>query len=169
MMNIAAIFAGSWPLLRIYRHFRQHIESIAALCTVALIVWQRAAITSRFATAVWSLKDFYSAAFAWTSIQAGFSFGAYAFFLSRTEPFLQAISGSPMFMELRAYVRRTLYMTMALSGAIVPLLVATPKIEAGSYFKAGFLLFSAFSVALVYTVFCLLKVIRVFGKLEAPR
>ena len=147
---------------------RANLERLATIAALGLIVWQREAITGNFASNAWSLPNFYAAAFNWSAIQVGFLFGAYAFFLSRSEPFIQAVAGSEPFMQLRHYVKRTLYLTFLIAAASVPLLVSPPAMKAGAYGLA-FAIFTLFSCALVYSVFCMLKVIRVFGKLERPR
>jgi hypothetical protein len=147
---------------------RRNLERIATALTLLVVAWQRATITTEFAAAHWSLSNFYGAVFNWSAIQAGFLFGAYAFFLSRTEPFIQAVSESHPFEQLRVYVKRTLYMTMGLAAVTAIILVATPAMTAEQY-DFAFLLFCAVSCALTYTVFSMFKVIRVFGKLERSR
>jgi hypothetical protein len=151
-----------------YRFVRRNLERIATSATLLLIVWQRAAITANFAGGDWSLSNFYSAVFNWSAIQVGFLFGAYAFFLSRSEPFIQAVAASDHFTQLRIYVKRTMYLTMALAALTAALLVDTPAMVAGR-FSLGFGVFAVVSCVLIYTLFCMLKVIRVFGKLERPR
>lgn len=144
---------------------RANLDWLAAsLAGASLYIW-RAEIAGPFAAKEWDLAGFYSAAFDWSSIQAAFLFGVYAFFLSRSEPFIQAIAPSPAFKMLRRYVVRTLYLTMALSVVSLPLLVAPPAMDAtGNGF--GFAVFWGLSVLLTYTFFCFIKVIRVFGKIE---
>ena len=143
---------------------RRNLERIATATTLIIIAWQRTAITSEFAAAHWSLPNFYGAVFNWSAIQAGFLFGAYAFFLSRSEPFIRAVSESHPFEELRVYVKRTLYLTMALAAVTAAFLVDTPSMTSERY-DFAFLLFTVVACALTYTVFSMFKVIRVFGKL----
>lgn len=168
MTSIAGSSVALPELPDLYRFIRRNLERIATVATLALVVWQREAITTNFASQAWSLSSFYEAAFNWSAIQVGFLFGAYAFFLSRSEPFIQAVAGSEPFMLLRQYVKRTLYLTFVIAGTSVPLLVSPPVMRAGEY-GVSFGVFTLFSCALAYAVFCMLKVIRVFGKLERPR
>src|SRR5690554_950400 len=85
----------------------------ATFMGATLFNW-RAPVAAAFASKEWDLGAFYAAVFNWGSIQGAFLFGVYAFFLSRSEPFIQAIAPSPAFKELRRYVVRTLYLSMAL-------------------------------------------------------
>lgn len=152
-----------------YRLLRRNLEGIAVGAMIGVLFWKKSEITTNFSNGSWSLEGFYGAVFNWSSIQAGFLFGAYAFFLSRSEPFIQAVAASAPFMELRTYVRRTLYLTLILAAASVPMLIAPPKMNKDAYLHSGFIIFGAFSIVLTYTIFCMLKVVRVFGKLERPR
>lgn len=136
----------------------------AALAAATLYIW-RAPIAASFAPGQWDLGAFYSAVFDWASIQAAFLFGVYAFFLSRSEPFIQAIAPSPAFKLLRQYVVRTLYLSISLSVLSLPFLIS-PVAMSGDGNDLGFGIFWALSVLLTYTFFCFLKVIRVFGKIE---
>jgi hypothetical protein len=159
----------SLTLIDVYRFVRRNSERLGTLASLAAVVYWRAPITQRFSSGAWNVEAFYSAVFDWSSIQAAFLFGVYAFFLSRSEPFIQAISESAVFGELRGYVRSTLYLTLLLSVVSLPLLVLPPKMESGEYLNAGFIAFAGLGTALVYTFLCFLKVIRVFGKIESVR
>jgi len=121
-------------------------------------------IVEKFQNKSWDIGAYYSAIFDWSSIQAAFLFGVYAFFLSRSEPFLQAIGGTPVFKQLRQYVVRSLYLSLTLSVLTLPVLVSPPEMKSGNLI--GFIVFWFLSTLLTYTFFCFLKVVRVFGKIE---
>ena len=131
---------------------------------VAGFVWRDEIIT-KFASKSWELGAYLSAVFNWSSLQGAFLFGVYAFFLSRSEPFIQAIAPSPAFKLLRQYVLRTLYLSMVLSAMVLPMLVAPASMKVGEVgFSFGHVWLA--TVLLTYTVLCFLKVVRVFGKIE---
>jgi hypothetical protein len=145
-----------WPRIRAW------IEPAAAVLAATAVAWWRPEISANFESGGWSLSSFYGAVFDWASVQSALLFGVYAFFLSRSEPFIQAIAGSVAFQQLRRYVIRTLYLTLGLTVAALPVLIAPPAIKG----DIGYLVFAAFMVGLTYTFFCFLKVVRVFGKIE---
>jgi hypothetical protein len=130
-----------------------------------MAAYWRLPIVEQFATEAWDLGAFYSAVFDWASIQAAFLFGVYAFFLSRSEPFIQAIAGSQGFKLLRKYVVRTLYLSMALSVIALPMVVS-PLVPDEGEIGPAFVILWLNAVLLTYTFLCFLKVIRVFGKIE---
>lgn len=149
----------------ILKWLRANLEWLGALVAIALLAIFRFEVSKAFASKAWDLGAFYSAAFDWSSIQAAFLFGVYAFFLSRSEPFIQAIAGSQAFRLLRRYVVRTFYLSMALSVVSLPMVVGTASMSA-TEISWPYLYFSAITCLLVYTFLCLIKVIRVFGKIE---
>lgn len=162
MTSIADTSAGLPALGDAWRLVRRWLEPLAAVAALGAVMWWRPQIAESFARGDWSLDSFYSAVFDWASVQSALLFGVYAFFLSRSEPFLQAIAESAAFLRLRRYVIRTLYLTLGLTVLALPVLVAPPSISSGW----GYLVFTGFSVSLTYTFFCFLKVVRVFGKIE---
>lgn len=168
MTSIANTSAELPELRDIWFFLRRHLEVFGAVGTLALVVWKQPAIAANFSGSdpAWNIGAYYSAIFGWASIQGAFLFGVYAFFLSRSEPFIQAIADSAPFLQLRRYVIRTLYLTLVLTVAALPMLVAPLPLTGNG---VGYLFFSLFSVATAYTFFCFLKVIRVFGKIERPR
>ena len=152
-------------LPKIGRWFRARFELMGALSAGAAIFSWREEIVAKFASKAWDLGAYYSAIFDWSSIQAAFLFGVYAFFLSRSEPFIQAIAGSTGFKLLGRYVVRTLYLSMALTVVALPMLVS--PLDAGTSWKsAGFVMMWFQSTLLAYTFLCFVKVVRVFGKIE---
>lgn len=163
-----SIAATSVPLpgwRDLWRVARANLDWLAAsAASVTLYIW-RDPLSQGFASKRWDLGAYYSALFDWSSVQAAFLFGVYAFFLSRSEPFIQAIAGSSAFRDLRLYVVRTLYLSMSLSVLSLPSLVAPVAIEKGGS-GVGYAIFLGLSALLTYTFFCFLKVIRVFGKIE---
>lgn len=169
MSSIAGISVVSLTPAEWCRLARRNLERIAAVVTMAAIVWARASITESFASQAWNIDNFYSAVFNWASVQGAFLFGFYAFFLARSEPFIQAVAASPVFEELRDYVRKIMYLTLFLTAAVLPATIAIPKMAAYDYLSPAFLSFACFATALSYTFFAFLKVIRVFGKLERAR
>ena len=162
MTSIADTSVELPELADMWVRVRRWLEPLAAVAAAGVVVWWRPQIAANFASEAWSLSSFYSAVFDWASVQGALLFGVYAFFLSRSEPFLQAIAESAPFQQLRRYVVRTLYLTLGLTVLSLPILVAPPSITSA----AGYLVFSVFAVALTYTFFCFLKVVRVFGKIE---
>jgi hypothetical protein len=116
----------------------------SANLTVGLIIKERAYVTASFASGRWDMPAFYAAVFDWSSIQAAFLFSVFAFFLSRSEPFIQAISNTVPFRALRAYVLKSLILSLGLTLASLPLLISTPVVVSGNYINLGFLLLSVF-------------------------
>jgi len=165
MSNTAVISVNLPEWRNLWRPVRNRLEWIASTVAGVLIVWQQQAIAANFNSKDWDLGAFYSAVFDWSSIQGAFIFGVYAFFLSRSEPFIQAISSSRAFKMLRRYVVRTLYLTLILTVISLPMVVS-PLAMNGGRLSAGFIVFTFQSTLAVYTFFCFLKVIRVFGKIE---
>lgn len=149
----------------LYLTARSNLEWIAAALVAGTLTNWRGLVGARFASNEWSVGDFYSAVFDWSSIQAAFLFGVYAFFLSRSEPFIQAIAGSQPFRQLREYVVRTLYLSMTLTVLSLPFLIAAPPISPDGN-GLGYVVFCGLSSLLTFTFFSFLKVIRVFGKIE---
>lgn len=148
--------AGLW--------LRANLEVLSGVAVgLAAFLW-RQPIAEKFTSKAWDIGAFYSAVFDWSSIQAAFLFGVYAFFLSRSEPFIQAIAGSSAFKMLRRYVVRTLYLSMALTVISLPMVVSPLGVESGN--TLGFAVLWVIMVLLTYTFLCFLKVIRVFGKIE---
>lgn len=165
MRSIGSIFVNLPAWRDLWIAGRSNLEWIATgLCGATMLNW-RVEIAQRFASKEWDAGAFCAAVFDWSSIQAAFLFGIYAFFLSRSEPFIQAIAGSPAFKSLRRYVVRTLYLSMMLTIASLPFLIATPVVQAdaGGF---GFFIMWILSVLFIFTFFSFLKVIRVFGKIE---
>ena len=165
MSSIATTLQGRVVAFDAYRLLRRNLEKIAASSVLVAALWWRPEASQNFASGRWNIGAFYSAVFDWSSIQAAFLFGVYAFFLSRSEPFIKAIEASPVFQDLRRYIVRALFLTLALTVFSLPLLVA-PLAITGGVWDWGYYVFAAFTVVLVYTFFCFLKVIRVFGKID---
>jgi hypothetical protein len=161
MISTERTFAGFPALADVYKLLRRNLPQLAAGTVAAALLWWHPEISEEFRSGRWKADAFYEAVFDWSSIQAAFLFGIYAFFLSRSEPFIKAISETQPFQQLRSYVLRTLRLTMALSVISLPALVATPAAEG-----AGYALITAMTAALTYTFFSFLKVVRVFGKIE---
>lgn len=162
MQDTGTIFVPLPEKRDLIKAARANLEWIAAGLGGATILNWRDVIIENFTSKTWNLGAYLSAIFDWSSIQAAFIFGVYAFFLSRSEPFLQAISGTPAFASLRRYVLRTLYLSMALTVGSLPLLVGTPDVKSSIGFVAVWFL----TVLLIFTFFSFLKVIRVFGKID---
>lgn len=165
MLNTAPISVQPLALSGLGKAARAHAEWFAA-AGVAIALWvYRVPIATEFASDRWSAEAFFGAVFDWSSIQAALLFGVYAFFLSRSEPFLQAIAGTPAFRELRNYLLRTLRLSMALTLCSLPMVIATPTIDrsGGGW---GYMLAAGFAVVTTFTFFSFLKVIRVFGKID---
>jgi hypothetical protein len=152
-------------LPKIGRWFRTWFEVLGAATAGLLVFIWRDDIVAQFANETWNLGAYYSAIFDWSSIQAAFLFGVYAFFLSRSEPFIQAIAGSGAFKLLRRYVVRTLYLSMSLTVAALPMVVSPLQMGA-DWVSLGFAIAWFQTTLLVYTFLCFVKVIRVFGKIE---
>jgi hypothetical protein len=167
MISIAITSKGNMGLNAIYFWLRRNMEWLTTLGVGGVIVRNREWIGSQFANEVWKIDAFYSAVFDWSSIQAAFLFSVYAFFLSRSEPFIKAIATTSSFRALRSYVLRTLALAMGLTVLSLPLVVAPMGIKSGSPCDIGFVIFCLTMLALSYTFMCFVKVIRVFGKLEA--
>ncbi len=165
-MNIAITSEGSPVVLNVYRFLRRNLESIVPLGVGAILIWQQPSISANFISKDWDIDAFYSAVFDWSSIQAAFLFSVYAFFLSRSEPFIQAIAKTQPFTELRRYVLRALSLSILLSLISLPLLVSAPDFEQNYRTDFGFIAFSGILVFLTFTFMCFVKVIRVFHKLE---
>lgn len=146
----------------LYISARKNLDWLAGAVALFQTIFWRELITQGFASKQWNLDAFYSAAFDWSSIQAAFLFGVYAFFLSSSEPFLKAVASSPFFPDLRKYVARTLYLSMSVTVLSLPMLVAPPDIES----TIGYAAFAGLLALIVYTFFCFLRVIRVFRKIE---
>lgn len=166
MVSIAITFDGSPVRREIYRWLRRNLEWLIGLGVATLIFLQRHEIAAQFSSKAWKIEAFYAAVFDWSSIQSAFLFSIYAFFLSRSEPFIQAIAKTQPFRELRSYILRALSFTMVLTLFSLPLLVTPPDIAVAAVNDVGFMLFSVTMVALAYTFMCFVKVIRVFRKLE---
>ena len=161
-IGLTSVNLPAWRDARLW--LRANAEWLGTLATGAIAAIWRHDIAAQFAADAWDLGAFYSAIFDWSSIQAAFLFGVYAFFLSRSEPFIQAIAGSEGFRLLRRYVVRTLYLSMTLSVAALPMVVAPIAFSGGN--EIGFVVLWSLAMLLVYTFLCFLKVIRVFGKIE---
>jgi hypothetical protein len=167
MNSIAITSLGSPVLSEVYRWIRRNLEWLVAAAAFAAIGWRAETISGSFASGTWNLGAFYSAAFNWAAIQGAFLFSVYAFFLSRSEPFIQAIAKTEAFQALRSYVLRALWLSMALTLIVLPLLVSPPAMSQTAGFTVAFGIFWFVSVLLTYTFMCFVKVIRVFRKLEA--
>lgn len=162
MRNTEAISVTLPGWRDLYLVARQKLEWIATIVVAVHGVIWRDQITLKFVAKDWDLGAFYSAAFDWSSIQTAFLFGVYAFFLGRSEAFLKAVSSSPFFPMLRQFVVRSLYLSMALTVLSLPFLVAPPPIQE----LMGYAVFLVISCLFVFTFFCFIKVIRVFGMIE---
>lgn len=153
-------------ILEIYRLFRRNLEWLMPSGVGAILLWKQSTISARFMSGSWDINSFYSAVFDWSSIQAAFLFSVFAYFLSRSEPFIEAVSDTKPFHELRRYVLRSLSLSILLSLASLPLLVSSPTFEANSHSDVGYIVFCIIAIFLSYTFMCFLKVVRVFNKLE---
>jgi hypothetical protein len=125
-------------------------------------------IAAQFGADTWKLGNFYAAVFDWSSIQGAFLFGIYAFVLSRSEPFIRAITNTQAFTQMRGFVRRTVYLAMFLTVAVMPMLVAAPKMADGGIRDVGYWLFFGYALAMVYMFVRFGRVIRLFRMLERP-
>ena len=150
-----------------YLWVRRNLEWLIAAAVFAVIGFQRDYISTQFAESNWSASNYYSAVFGWASIQGAFLFSVYAFFLSRSEPFIKAIAQTEPFRALRRYVLRALWLSLVLTLVTLPLLVGTPPISYWYGLTGGFAVFWFVSIWLAYTFMCFVKVIRVFRKLES--
>ncbi len=150
----------------IYIWFRRNLDWLVPLIAMAIMVYKRGVITSSFANDIWDLEGFYAAVFDWSSIQSAFLFSVFAFFLARSEPFIQAISNTTTFRALRKYVLRSLILSMLLTLLSFPLLINTPDMVSNEYLNFGFCIFIFVMTFLCYTFMCFIKVVRVFYKLE---
>jgi hypothetical protein len=166
MANIAISSEAQPVFYDAYLWLRRNMDWIVPILTVGLIIKERAYVTASFASGRWDMPAFYAAVFDWSSIQAAFLFSVFAFFLSRSEPFIQAISNTVPFRALRAYVLKSLILSLGLTLASLPLLISTPVVVSGNYINLGFLLFVGISALLSYTFMCFVKVVRVFYKIE---
>ena len=152
-----------------YRFFRRNLNLILVAISLILLVRYAADIAPKFAVGEWSLENFYAALFDWSSILSAFMFGIYAFVLSRSEPFMKAASGTRAFEDARDYVRRTVYLALAMTAVCVPMLVAGPSPVDGGWLDYGYWIFASYVVGTVYLFSRFLKIVRVFRKLEQPR
>lgn len=167
MLSIATTSPRSLVASDVYRLVRRNLEWLVAAVVLLVIGFEREVIQQAFATQDWGIDRYYSAVFGWASIQGAFLFSVYAFFLSRSEPFIRAIAQTEAFHSLRQYVLRALWLSIGLTLLTLPLLVAAPEIKVTAKLTAGFGVFWLVSVWLTYTFMCFVKVIRVFRKLEA--
>lgn len=154
--------------IEMFRFARKYLDAILMTAVGSLLLMFSGAVATEFRAERWDLGAFYSAVFDWSSIQSAFLFGIYAFVLSRAEPFVKAIAGTPAFSAMRAYVRHTVYIALALTAVTMPMLIAAPTMTDGSIYDVGYVLFVAYSLATVYVFARFLKVVRVFTKLERP-
>jgi hypothetical protein len=150
----------------LYRRLRRHAEALAAGCVFGLVAVNRTIISTAFATKSWHLDGYYSALFNWSAIQTGFIFSAYAFFVSRSEPFLRAIDRTETFAALRRYVVRSLMTSVLLALVTLPSLVATPAISITTNLDFPYALLVFVSTLATYSFMCFLKIVRVFMKIE---
>ena len=163
--DTAHIFVGFPALVDVFRFFRRHLASLAATAVLALVLSKREWISAQFASEAWDIGALYAAVFDWASIQSAFLFGIYAFVLGRTEPFIRAIANTPVFEEMRAHVRRTMYLALLLTIVAMPMLVAKPEVH-GHWGSFGLWIFAGVTSFAVYTSLSFLKVVRVFRKVE---
>lgn len=167
MISIASTSLESPVPSEVYRWIRRNLEWMVAAAAFVAMGWKVEIISGSFASGAWDLGAFYSAVFNWAAIQGAFLFSVYAFFLSRSEPFIQAIAKTAAFRSLRSYVLRALWLSMALTLIVLPLLVSPPAMSQTTGFTFAFGIFWSVGVLLTYTFMCFVKVIRVFRKLEA--
>lgn len=149
-----------------YRWLRRNLSVIAAGIIFFTIGIEHELIASCFSDKGWKLDSYYSAIFNWSAFQGAFLFSVYAFFLSRSEPFIKAVAATQPFRELRQYVLRALWLSMLLSLASLPAIVIAPPIKVGSLMDPGFIVFWCLTTALAFTFGCFVKVVRVFRLLE---
>lgn len=153
-------------LNKLFKFIRKNIEFILSIFVFLTIIHFRLEISEKFVKNLWNLDTLYSSVFDWSSIQSAFLFSIYAFFLSRSEPFIQAVSKTQPFKMLRRYVLRSLWLSLGLTIITLPLAVSPPEITSSRALDWGFLVFLFVSVLMTYTFMCFVKVIRVFRKLE---
>lgn len=150
-----------------YRWLRRNLSLIAASAVFVILGLNHETVATKFGAGGWKIDAYYSAVFNWAAFQGAFLFSVYAFFLSRSEPFIKAVEGTPAFRNLRRYVLRALWLSMILTIASLPAVVAAPAINAGSpVLDSGFVIFWGISTLLTYTFGNFVKVVRVFRLLE---
>lgn len=164
-MGTAHTFVGLPVWTELFRFFRRHLATIAAIATFAFVLYQREWVSAQFSSGAWDIGAFYAAVFDWASIQSAFLFGIYAFVLGRTEPFIRAIADTSVFEQMRAHVRRTMYLALLLTVFAMPMLVAKPEVSA-SWDSVGLWGFTGVATLAAFTSFSFLKVVRVFRKVE---
>ncbi|MGB3721327.1 MAG: hypothetical protein WA979_00730 [Pacificimonas sp.] len=155
-------------LIEARRFVRRNLERIGGATAFALPFVFRSDLAAKFQSEAWNLAAFYAAIFDWSSIQSAFLFGIYAFVLSRSEPFIRAISDNSVFEELRTYVRRALYLTLALTLITIPLVVSSPSPDP-SWTDYGLWIVAIITAFTAYTFLSFIKVLRVFAKIERLR
>jgi hypothetical protein len=148
-----------------YLLVRPHLESIVASLVLMLLILLRQDLVPVLELEG-RLSSYYAAVFAWASLQGAFLFSVYAFFLSRSEPFVEAISRTHSFRKLRDYILRATWLTLGLSLISLPLLVASPPITEKQTSWLSFGVFAGVTSLFSYTFMCFVKVIRVFRVLD---
>lgn len=167
MSSIAFTSSRSAGHSDVYLWLRRNLSLIIATATLVAIGAAHGAIANKFSAGGWKIDAYYSAIFNWAAFQGAFLFSVYAFFLSRSEPFIKAVEATPAFRNLRKYVLRSLWLSMGLTLASLPAVVAAPTISADAgLLDPGFIIFWVMSTLLAYTFGNFVKVIRVFRLLE---
>ena len=166
MSSIANTFGEYHMLHKGYLWIRRNLEWLAPMCVASSLVYNHDYIALQFINKIWKIDSFYSAMFDWSSIQSAFLFGIYAFFLSKSEPFLNAISQTKKFKQLRSYIMKSLILTMLLTLISLPLLVYPVEITRETTWDLGFCIFFFILIYFSYAFFSFIKVVRVFAKIE---
>ena len=145
---------------------RSNLEWIGCALIICVTLWEGTTVIDNFHRNLWSISQFYSAIFSWASVQGALLFSVYAFFLSRSEPFIRAVSKTFPFRQMRVYILRTLWLTIILNLISLPLMVAPPVPARAGLLDPGFdallVLVAMFSLAFLR----FLKIVRVFRLLE---
>ena len=167
MNSIALTSSASPGWGNVYRWLRRYFSLIVATSVCGAIGVYHGAIAVAFSTGGWKIDAYYSAVFNWAAFQGAFLFSVYAFFLSRSEPFIKAVAATRAFKDLRKYVLRSLWLSMVLTLFSLPAVVVSPEIKVGvSVLDPGFIVFWILSTMLAYTFGNFVKVVRVFRLLE---
>lgn len=92
----------------------------------------RLEIAGKFSPDGWNPNNLYGAIFNWSSIQSGFVFAIYGFIVTKRDGFVGKIVGGGSYEKFLGFTKRACLGGFALTITSLPLLIATPKVDASA-------------------------------------
>ena len=145
--------------------FSEYIQAVCVAFTVlVLLILFKEVIIFNFVKEKIQLTNLGLAVFSWLALQVGFSFGVYAFIMSKKDGVIDAVRKTDAMARFRRFLMHEHYFSMIVAFCTIPLIVIEINLYAVSrlYYIIIALWFSSF----IYVFMCFFSIVRIFKKIS---